>query len=52
VDRKIPHGRGNDLGYGKNDVRLDNLQPSPNDNFLFNYFKISMDAVHRLNVGG
>jgi hypothetical protein len=27
--RKTLDGQGNDLGYGKNDKRLDNPQPSP-----------------------
>ena len=42
------YGRGNDLGYGKNDqdVTMGNPQPSPTEAFA------SMDAVHRLNVGG
>ena len=41
-------GRGNDLGYGKNvkDSTMDNPQPSPK------VFLYTMDAVHRLNVGG
>jgi hypothetical protein len=31
VEHSIPHGQGNDLGYGKNegDMVMGNLQPSP-----------------------
>jgi hypothetical protein len=31
TSRHIPHGQGNDLGYGKNegDMVMGNLQPSP-----------------------
>jgi hypothetical protein len=45
-------GRGNDLGYGKNvkDITMDNPQPSPKVFLLI--YKNTMDAVHRLNVGG
>ena len=33
-------------------VTMDNPQPSPKVNFIYLKLKFTMDAVHRLNVGG